>query len=193
MNNWLSGLSIHTPAALTILFVTTALLIVGLAVQHSIRRSPAARHTVLLWALIAVGLCPILIPLMRLAAIPTPKVGRIPVQRINVLLGGPSRPQTTHNSSASNEARHLPLGGFLLGLWATGAFISLLGLARGLRITRQIMSSAQPIPADRIESVRVSCSKSLATISRRYVFQIRSGFRWRSAMFGPSSCFRHRY
>jgi beta-lactamase regulating signal transducer with metallopeptidase domain len=154
MNSWFMVLGAYLPAALTIVCVTTALLIAGLAVQHSVRRSPAARHTVLLWTLIAVGLCPILIPLMRLAAIPTPKVGRIAVQRMNILLGGPSRPQTAHNSSAPNEARHLPLGGFLLGLWATGAFISLLGLARGLRITRRIMSSVQSIPADRIESVR---------------------------------------
>jgi beta-lactamase regulating signal transducer with metallopeptidase domain len=156
MNNWLSGLSIHTPAALTILCVTTALLIIGLAVQHGVRRSPAARHTVLLWALIAVGLCPILIQLMRLAAIPAPKVGRIAVQRMNVLLGGTSRPQTAHNSSAPNEARHLPLGGFLLGLWAAGAFISLFGLVRGLRITRRIRRSAQPISAARIETARSS-------------------------------------
>ena len=61
MNSWFMVLSAYLPAALTILCVTTALLIAGLAVQHVVRRSPAARHAVLLWTLIAVGLCPILI------------------------------------------------------------------------------------------------------------------------------------
>ncbi|HEX3154614.1 MAG TPA: hypothetical protein VHV32_08320 [Candidatus Angelobacter sp.] len=58
MNSWLSGLNTQAPAALMILCVTTGILIAGLAVQHAVRRSPAARHAVLLWTLIAVGSVP---------------------------------------------------------------------------------------------------------------------------------------
>ena len=154
MNNWLSVLATYVPAALTILFVTAALLIAGLAVQHAVRRSPAARHAVLLWTLIAVGLCPILIAAMRLAPISAPKMSRVAVQRMNLLFGGIAGTQTAHNSSEPASSRHLPLGGFLLALWAAGTLVSLLGLARGLRITRRITRSVQPIAAQRIESAR---------------------------------------
>lgn len=153
MNSLLSGLSAYVPAALTIL-CATALLIAGLAMQYFFRRSPAARHAVLLWSLIAVGLCPILISVVRMASIPAPVASRVAVQRMNVLLSGIAKTQAFPNSSAPRRATHLPTGGFLLGLWAAGACISLLGLARGLRITRRIRRSAQPISAEKIEPAR---------------------------------------
>jgi beta-lactamase regulating signal transducer with metallopeptidase domain len=156
MNSLLSGLSACVPAALMVLCVITALLIAGLAVQYLVRRSPAARHAVLLWTLIAVGLSPILISGMRMAVIPAPKVSRVAVQRMNILLGSFKSTQTTRYSIASKQTSHLPLGGVLLGLWVAGTFISLLGLVRGLRITRRITRSAQPISAARIETARSS-------------------------------------
>jgi beta-lactamase regulating signal transducer with metallopeptidase domain len=154
MNNWLSGLSAYVPAALTIVLVTTAVLIAGLAVQHVIRRSPVARHAVLLWTLIAAGLCPILISATRLAPIPEPIASRVAVRRINVLFSSLRTAPIPHKSSGPTSSRHLPLGGFLLGFWATGALVSLLGLVRGLRITRRVRRSTQPISAERIESAR---------------------------------------
>ena len=154
MNSLLSGLSTYVPAALTILCATTALLIAGLAMQYVVRRSPAARHAVLLWTLIAVGLCPILISALRMASVPAPKVSRVAVQRMNVLLDGIANAQAAPTSSVPRRVSHLPLGGFLLGLWASGAFISLLGLVRGLRITSSIRRSAHPISAARIETAR---------------------------------------
>jgi beta-lactamase regulating signal transducer with metallopeptidase domain len=108
----------------------------------------------LLWTFIAVGLCPILISALRVASIPAPKISRVAVQRMNVLLDGIANTQAAPNSSAPKRASHLPIGGFLLGLWASGAFISLLGLVRGLRITSSIRRSAHPISAARIETAR---------------------------------------
>lgn len=154
MNIWFSALAAYGPAALMILCVATALVIAGLAVQYVVRRSPAARHAVLLWTLLAIGLSPILIPATRLAPIPAPVTSRVAIQRMNVLFGSLTTAQTAHNSSEPTRPRHLPLGGFLLALWGPGAFISLLGLVRGLRITRRITRSAQPISANRIEFAR---------------------------------------
>lgn len=154
MISLLGGLSAYAPAALTILCVITALLIGGLAVQYVVRRSPAARHAVLLWTLIAVGLCPILISTMRMASIPAPIASRVALQRMNVLLADLGSRHPAPMSSSSTGASHLPIGGFLLGLWAAGACISLLGLVRGLRITHHIRRSAQPISAQRIEAAR---------------------------------------
>jgi beta-lactamase regulating signal transducer with metallopeptidase domain len=163
MNSWLTEVNNYVPAVLTILFVITALLMAGIAVQHAMRRSSAARHAVLLWTLIAVGLCPFLISIVRLASIPAPIASRVAVQRMNVFFDGIAGAQTAHNSSAPTPARHLPLGRFLLGLWAIGTLLSLLGLIRGLRITRRIRRSAQRISAERIEP---ACSTLLTIFGR---------------------------
>jgi beta-lactamase regulating signal transducer with metallopeptidase domain len=69
------------------------------------------------------------------------------------LLGSLTSTQATRYSDA-NRTRHLPIGGLLLGVWAAGTCINLLGLIRGLRITRHIRRSAQPISTARIESAR---------------------------------------
>jgi beta-lactamase regulating signal transducer with metallopeptidase domain len=73
---------------------------------------------------------------------------------MNVLLGSLTSAETAQHSSAPKRPGHLPIGGFLLGLWAAGSFISLFGLIRGLRITHRIRRSAHPISADRIESAQ---------------------------------------
>ena len=109
------------------------------------------------------------------------------------MLGGPSRPQTAHNSSRPQWQ-----GIFLwrISAWPVGrrSFHKPIG-------TRSRFAHHPPHHAQRsadssrheLNPYGVSCSKSLVTIFRRYVFQIRSRFPWRLAMFGPSSCFRRRY
>src|SRR3979409_1128565 len=99
MNTWLKLLNAQLPAFLAVLALVTALLIAGLAVQQVIRRSSAARHAVLLWTLIAVGLCPILIAAVRLAAIPAPLVMRPLAKPFNVLFGNPGAAQALQTGS----------------------------------------------------------------------------------------------
>ena len=152
--NWLNAFSAYLPAALMVLAQVTTLLIAGLAVQHGVRRSPAARHAVLLWTMVAAGLCPILISAMRLAPIPAPFKNQSAVRQINVLLDRLAVASTVQNSNQITAARHFPFAGMLLAVWAAGTFVSLLALVRGLRITSSIRRSAQPISATRIESAR---------------------------------------
>jgi beta-lactamase regulating signal transducer with metallopeptidase domain len=152
--NFLNVLGSYVSLAVTILALVTLLLIMGLALQLLVRRSPAARHAVLLWTLIAVGLCPILTAAVRIVSIPAAFVNRTSMQAIAVRLGN----LTPANPASYNRHPSAPLkfsyAGSLLGLWATGTFVSLLGLVRGLRITRRIKRSAQPIKAERIEPAR---------------------------------------
>jgi beta-lactamase regulating signal transducer with metallopeptidase domain len=150
MNNWLTELNTHAPAALIILFITTSVLIAGLAVQHVVRRSPATRHAVLLWTLIAVGLCPIMISAMRLVAIPARFKVQSAVRQVNVLFDH----LADANTGQISTARRFPFAGLFLAAWATGTFLSMLGLIRGLQITRWIRRSAHPISAERIETAR---------------------------------------
>ncbi len=154
--NWLNAFSAYLPAALMVPAQVTTLLIAGLAVQHGVRRSPAARHAVLLWTMVAAGLCPILISAMRLAPIPAPFKNQSAVRQINVLLDRLAVASTVQNSNQITAARHFPFAGMLLAVWAAGTFVSLLALVRGLRITSSIRRSAQPISAARIETARSS-------------------------------------
>lgn len=153
--NWLRAIEAQLPAAMMMLAPVTALLIAGLAAQHIVRRSPAARHAVLLWTLVAVGLCPILMTALRLAAIPAPfVVSKLVVSKlvvpINILFGNPGAAQTLPPTGAHD----LSLAGILIAVWAVGALISLVALIRGLRMARQIRRGAQPIDAERIASAR---------------------------------------
>lgn len=154
MNSWLSGLSADVPTAFTILCITTIILIAGLAVQHIVRKSPAARHAVLFWTFIAVGLCPVMIPATRLVAIPAPVKIQRAVGQVNVLFDNLAVAKPGWNSSQISAARHFPFAGLFLTAWGTGTFLGIFGLIHGLRTTRSIRRSAQPISAARIETVR---------------------------------------
>lgn len=148
--NWLRTIDAQLPAAMMILAQVTVLLIAGLAVQHIVRRSPAARHAVLLWTLVAVGLCPILMTALRLAAISAPFVVPKFVVPMNVLFGNPGAAPTLPPKGAHD----LSLAESLIAVWAVGALFSLVGLVRGLRMARQIRRGAQPISAERIVGAR---------------------------------------
>jgi beta-lactamase regulating signal transducer with metallopeptidase domain len=154
MNSWFSGLSAYLPGALMVLAQVTALLIAGLAVQFFVRMSAAARHAVLLWTLIAVGLCPIMIWAVRVAAIPAPFINQTAARQVNVLFDHLSAARAAHHSNHISTASHFSFVSLSFVLWAAGTLVSLLGVARGLRITRRIRRSAQPISAERIESAR---------------------------------------
>jgi beta-lactamase regulating signal transducer with metallopeptidase domain len=154
MNTWLTQLNIHVTAAVTILLVSTAVLIAGLIAQQVVRRSPAARHAVLLWTLLAVGLCPMMFSAMRLAPVPASFKNQSAVRQVNILLDRLAVASRVPNSSQITATHHFPFAAFLLTVWAAGALASLLVLVRGLRITHRIRRSAQSISANRIESAR---------------------------------------
>ncbi len=194
MNSLLSGLSAYVPAALMVLCVITALLIAGLAVQYLVRRSPAARHAVLLWTLIAVGLSPILISAMRMAAIPAPKVSRVAVQRMNVLLGSLKSTQT--HSLQHRLQTNKPSSIRRRVTWIVGRrnFHKPVGTrSRFAHHPPHQTQRAADFSSTNRDSAEHVCLPSLVEIFREYVFQIRSRFPWRWATFGPSSCFRPRW
>jgi hypothetical protein len=190
MNNWLTELNTHVPAALTILFVTTAVLIAGLAVQHAVGRSPAVQHAVLLWTLIALGLCPILISATRLAPIPAPIASHVAVQRMNILLGSIAGAQTAHNGRDPHQQ----------DIFHSADFYSHCGPPEPWSACWDSLAACASRSASRVALSRFQqhesrqrgavCSPSLVAIFRGYALQIRPRFPWRWATFGLSSCFR---
>lgn len=156
MNSWLRALDLMLPAAVVVLAQITALLIAGLALQRIVRRSAAARHAVLVWTLVAVGLSPVLMIALQLAAIPAPFALSKSVVPINVLFGNPGAAPTFRPAAAND----LSLAGILIAVWAVGALFSLMGLVRGLRLAQKMRRGATPISAQRIAGARAG----LATV-----------------------------
>jgi beta-lactamase regulating signal transducer with metallopeptidase domain len=153
MNNWLRVLAALLPAATIVLAQVTALLIVGLIVQEAVRRSTAARHAVLLWTLMAAGLCPILITVFRLAAIPA-LLNRSPMQPLNVLFASSGAIQPLQSASQITTTNHVPLAGIFIALWLAGTLLSLSGLVRGMLTARRIRRNALSLRAERMVAAR---------------------------------------
>ena len=154
MNNWLTVFADLLPAATMVLAQITALLIAGLMAQQLVRRSTAARHAVLLWTLVAAGLCPVVIAVFRLAAIPAPLLKRNPLQPLNVLFTSPAAVQPLVSGSRPTSVNHVPLAGIFIALWLAGVLLSLSGLVRGLLAARRIRRSALSLPAERMATAR---------------------------------------
>src|SRR5215831_9651055 len=154
MNTWLSNFAALLPAATMVLAQITVLLVAGLMAQHLVRRSTAVRHAVLLWTLVAAGLCPVLVAVYRLAAIPAPLMKRNPLQPLNVLFASPAAVQPALSGSQLTSANHVPLAGIFIALWLAGMLLSLSGLVRGLLAARRIRRSVQSLPAERLVAAR---------------------------------------
>jgi beta-lactamase regulating signal transducer with metallopeptidase domain len=150
MNIWFNVAS-RFPAALSVLVGLTVLLLVGLMMQHLLRRSAAVRHTVLLWTLIAAGLTPIMTIAVQLAAIPTPPPVWTSVQRFNAVfhtsesLGAVNSLQATHRVSFRE---------MFLALWIAGTLVSLLKIMRELLLAKRTVRGAKPVPTERIAGAR---------------------------------------
>jgi hypothetical protein len=67
MNSWFRVLEAASPAAMTVLVIATVILLAAIVVHRTLRQSPARRHAVMLVALVAIGLCPVLVVVARLA------------------------------------------------------------------------------------------------------------------------------
>ncbi|HEY2392037.1 MAG TPA: M56 family metallopeptidase [Candidatus Angelobacter sp.] len=154
MNAWLNTLSGQLPAALNIAVQVTILLIAGLAVQRIARRSPAARYAVLLWTLIAAGLCPLIVAAMRLVVIPVPLVIRRSAQPFNILFGNPGVLPSLPSGGQFNTSHHSFFIEIVAVLWAAGVLVSLVGMVRGLIVMTRIRQSAQTAASEKIAGAR---------------------------------------
>lgn len=143
MNSWLRALDSIFPFALTALTVATVLLISAIAVSLLLRRSAAARHAILLSALIAVGLSP-----------GTVLVGRhmgvrhlVSVSHALTLDSAPALPGATPVQASPHRlaASYFSTGEVLLLLWLLGTGFGMMRLLGGLRVMNRIRRSAKPV------------------------------------------------
>jgi beta-lactamase regulating signal transducer with metallopeptidase domain len=154
MNPWRSVLENQFPSALSVLAQVTALLVAGLIAQRVVKGSSVARYAVLLWTMVAVGLCPIAFAAMRLAAIPVPAVIRNSMQPLTVIFGIPQGLPVFRSASQLNATHHLLFSEIVIMPWVAGTLLGLSGILRGLLLTWRMKRSALPIPAETIADAR---------------------------------------
>ncbi len=141
MNDWL-------PAArwaplLFVLLAATAVLLAAMVMERMLRRFAAARHAVMVTALVTVGLSPGIWELGRLAGTPALFSLTATVSFHDVARSGPTEP--VHNVNTGNAASHLRPEPILLALWAAGTLVGLTRLVRGMRRIRRVRAAAKPM------------------------------------------------
>lgn len=154
------------PAAFAVLVVATVVLLAAIAAHQVIRRSPAARHAVVLIALLTVGLCPLMVTVVRptgvarlTSSLPMTfsLLNPIGFVRFDSSLnrsesGQPSFKIGSHVLSSSS--RKISWGGILLAVWGAGVTAYLARLICGLCTMHRVRSSGLPLPDARIVSLR---------------------------------------
>lgn len=181
-----------TAAALTFigkeLVVATAILLPALVLQCFIKQLPAARHAVLMGALVTVGLSPFVVSVGHTVGLRSTSFGgRLLLNRLASL--AQSTP-TLQSKEKTLSSKRLPVAPVLLGIWALGAFVILAHLVRGLRVMNHVRSSAKTdariVPLlDRLESVLGDNAPNIY-VCERVGIPLATGF-WRPVILLPSS------
>jgi beta-lactamase regulating signal transducer with metallopeptidase domain len=153
MNAWLGALAAIFSAALIPLIQATVVLLAAIVIHQTIRRSPAARYEVVLWALVAVGLCPAMLLAVILSGVPA-VVSLRHAMPFDVSSIRSEWTAPIHTGIAHSSAAHFPFAGILVLLWAAGALVGGVRLARGLHFMRRLRRAARPMSRVRIEQLR---------------------------------------
>jgi beta-lactamase regulating signal transducer with metallopeptidase domain len=144
MNDWVLAATWAPP--MFALLAATAVLLAAIAMDRILRRSAAARHAVMLAALVTVGLSPAIWELGRLAGTPALFSLRAPVAFQDVARSGATEP--VHNLNTGSAASQLQPAPILLTLWAAGTLVGLTRIVRGMRRIKQVRDAANRMPAE---------------------------------------------
>lgn len=149
MNFVLHALSSMASPAATVLVDVTLILALALLAQPFIRRSAAARQTVALWSLIAVGCCPAIV--WAVAYIHLPAVVSLQELSAQSVPYGQNALSSLRVETSQNFPSHFPVAGLLLALWFAGAVIGLARLLLCWRRIQAVRSNACPGRDHRID------------------------------------------
>lgn len=128
-----------------LLLAITLVLAAALLAQCLVLGSTAARHAVLFWALVAVGV----VPCAYVAAVSwgLPPVVRLPLQKMLPQLAQRTvDTMTVDTSPHSTSSPDTAVSGTLLGnIWALGVILGLMRIAHGLLVARRLKRAAVPL------------------------------------------------
>jgi beta-lactamase regulating signal transducer with metallopeptidase domain len=136
-----------SPTAVIVVVEATLILLAAILVQPFLRRFPAARHALLLLALITVGVSPVVVLVARHAGLPAMIPDRdLPIQ---ILIHQPETVAATQGVETAVPAP-FPLSALLLCVWMAGAIFGIVRLILGWQRTRGIRRAAQPVSGNGI-------------------------------------------
>ena len=149
MTGWVSGLDALWSPAMALLLQVSLVLLAGILLQQIVGRSAAARYGVLLWTLVAVGLCPVVAAAVRAAGVrPLVSFGNsIP---FHVPLRSSGLVATLASGSPVTVPHPSLLPAALLALWAAGALAGMVRLAASLLTVRRLRCAATSLDGERI-------------------------------------------
>jgi beta-lactamase regulating signal transducer with metallopeptidase domain len=148
MNALLGALNAAAPKAVIILAEATLVLLAAI-LTHPLMSRFAARHALLLLALVTVGLCPAIVIAARHIGLAAPfSVRDLPIQL------GLDRPEAAtpvaHGIETASQ-RSFPWAALLLVVWMIGALAGMVRLNRGWHKILRIRKAARAVSGERIE------------------------------------------
>jgi len=149
MTGWVSGLDALWSPAMALLLQVSLVLLAGLLLQQIAGRPAAARYAVLLWTLVAVGLCPVLAVAVQAAGVrPLVSFGNsIP---FDLPLRSSGLTATLASGSPATVPNRSLLAAALLALWAAGALVGMARLSASWRTVRRLRCAAASLDGQRI-------------------------------------------
>ena len=161
MNAFMANVSILPTSVKVVLVAITIVLSAALALQSMVRRSPAARHAILLWALVAVGATPMAFLASNVWEIAP--VVRLPLMSSFQDFSHPTGDLTSVSSTnAENQSSTtMSFARFLYGAWLIGTLVGLARIAHGLLVSKRLRWTAVPIAGDKLSRMHDRLSEVL--------------------------------
>src|SRR5271155_280390 len=124
----LKAVETATPVAAAVLVVGTVVLFAAIVAYRVVRRSPAAGHAIMMTALLAIGLCPLMVTIARPAgAAGLTSLLPNPIRFDNRLSHVEPTEVPIHNNGhvSPSSSRQLPLAEILFVFWGIGTTVCL--------------------------------------------------------------------
>ena len=137
------------PAAISLLVQVSLILFAGLILQQIVASSATAKHSLLLWTLLAVAFCPALEFALRAAGVqPLALFGNSILLNRPLKFSNPIAPLV--HISASAAPNHFSLVAAFLLIWAAGALLGIARLIASWRVVQRLRNAATSLPLERI-------------------------------------------
>jgi beta-lactamase regulating signal transducer with metallopeptidase domain len=155
-----------------VLVLVTVILTAGLVTHQLVTRSAAARHAILFWALVAVGVVPPVYFAVRICNLSGPTIvipSSMPVpSQVFQWSVRDSDPNTATAPAAgrnTTSSHALSFANLLFWVWFAGLLVSMARLGRGLLLLRRIRRKAFRLPEEILQPCRERLSSLLGRLT----------------------------
>jgi beta-lactamase regulating signal transducer with metallopeptidase domain len=151
-----------------VLVQVTVILIAGLIAHQLVGRSSAARYCILFWALLAVGVVPVVSMAVRICNLSPPRIMipiSMPVESQVLKWAVPDGDRTVATTPAAvtnaTSPRAFSFANLLFWIWLAGMLVAMARFGLGLLLSWRIRRNAFPLPEEILQPFAESLSSSL--------------------------------